>query len=143
MEKPERTYSPPSISSSSSGPICLITQLHTCGLVTEWRLYWGRGSEGHPHPHGYCVLISCHFVKELLVGGWGGEGGHQNVLPKTCPQWQLCLNYTTEGVSIRVWRTKKPLNCGGSEEFKEGTFPRDVGGLGDEAGPGRQGKGAR
>lgn len=41
-----------------------------------------------------------------------------------------------------MWRAKKPLNCGGSEEFKEGSFPRDVGGLGDgEVGPGRQGEG--
>ena len=37
---------------------------------------------------------------------------------------------------------KETSNCEGSEEFKEGTFLRDVGGLGDgETGPGRQGEG--
>ena len=37
---------------------------------------------------------------------------------------------------------KETSKCEGSEEFKEGTFLRDVGGLGDgETGPGRQGEG--
>lgn len=88
-------------------------------------------------------LISCHFVKELLVGGWGEGRWSPECSSKKPVLSDSCVWITPlKGVSIRVWRAKKPLNCGGSEEFKEGTFPRDVGGLGDgEAGPGRQGKG--
>lgn len=90
-------FGPPSISSSSSGPICLITQLHTCGLVTKSGLYWGRGEVRSPTSSLSCVSYQLSFCKGAI--GWGVGGGKvvtRMFFQETCPQWQLCLNYTTE-----------------------------------------------